>query len=436
MEVFEKDNLKYGFAVSKKIWYAARFYIAFSLRIEKNSPLDKIIKLINQCPWGDYYYTGDEDMKSDYVELTEDYHDKKNEDMICDWVVCVEKTQHLSSSAALDNFEKIKRSLKAEDYDKYIPSVIHDLEPFCSFQKRNSLENYLQEEFLNIQSLRILPTDEEEAKMWFEDPNDKSVLKVKFQFYGLDFTLEKRLTPVKLLTSYSLRESFCISRVKNKNYNAPSKIIEFKKESFKEILESFFSRDWSFLEMSRFIKVLATKITYNGMEEVELCETIKIGSIIRAYRKKGYYHVGVYLEDHKVIHVRANSQTINESQQFFQVSTMQEFIDNSDSVEEIRFLIPKFTEEELRNRALEVTKLNYNCSLSGMICEHLAFKLAYNVEFSLQTNGILKKAFAVLDDKFGIAASTSSWKKKRDRNEYQFLNRKSTEISIIKDKDL
>lgn len=140
----------------------------------------------------------------------------------------------------------------------------------------------------------------------------------------------------------------------------------------------------------------------------DLSQIFRFGSVLRVKRSWGYYHVGVYLGGHTVIHIHSDKVQANQRQKIFVIDTISNFAGKDHEIQEFQFLIPTYSKKELYDKALEMSKKKYLYSVAKNNCEHLAFELVTGMKHSFQTEGFFSRLFAHFADTFKVGLSVSN----------------------------
>jgi hypothetical protein len=144
-----------------------------------------------------------------------------------------------------------------------------------------------------------------------------------------------------------------------------------------------------------FTTTVVHKGPWHDVEPDKLNQLFHLGSILRVERKNGvYYHACVYLGFDLIIHVAIEKVNTTQQKEIFQFDSFEKFLGEDSIVEEIRFVVPRFSKDQLYTRALEMNKELHLYKLSENNCEHLASRLTTGIKYSLQLGSSLKRIAA------------------------------------------
>jgi hypothetical protein len=396
-EIFYKNNVKYGFVVSRLLWFALRLYVEYQLIIPFDSELYNIFQNRNYLPlFWDYFYFDTNNIIFCKVEM-------------------IAKSHHLSKS----NCEKAKINYKYPDLNyPYDFKYFQDINSKCE----DKLTNYLLKE----KNLHLL-----ESKLVYEGYNangthddfylcnESDILldDVKFTIvYKRSFVRQIIVHDTKYVTKtdsngHSYTDTETITDIQNDySYKTSSYLICYDKNNKKTFLssqdkdyqfyiKSLSRKDWnSILDVESFINIL-TEVKYHSQnwKEIDLKkypECFKFGSILLIKRKNLYSHACVYLGADLIVHVKLDKSSFNKEMKIFQFDTFEEFAKSDTDITEIRFRIPKMNKEETFKRALELNNSSHKYNLTNYNCEHLAFLLATGYFHCTQLKGFWTRLLA------------------------------------------
>jgi len=412
LETFQIGDIKYGIAITKFAWYACRLYCSHQLKVHKYSPLYKAIKKEKFVPWS---YS---------------FKYKTKEAFIFEKVDFQSRSQHFTLAGAQAKLKELKHQCESgqfEGSDNY-PKYFQYFSEFCQ-PEENQMETKL-EGFLNkndrikleLNQIEVLEKDQADKlvnKLVFPDKTIVKTMRLNdiltFNYYGtpslviysrtfyhiesIPYTDGNNSLSIHHKHEYSYNKTFCCYLKKSKNQ---LELLKKSNELDISFLISLVKKQWELIfEPQFFYDSFSTRILHKKnwqvMSPEELNETIQLGSILRVNRKNGaYFHAGVYLGWDLIIHVSVRKSDFSRKREIFNFETFENFMRNSSEVEEIRFLVPRFSRNELYERAIKMNKEEVSYKLVENNCEHLASLLTTGLKHSLQLGNPLRKFVAKL----------------------------------------
>jgi len=412
LETFQIGDIKYAIALTKFAWYGCRLYCSYQLKVHKDSPLYKAIKKEKYVPWG---YS---------------FKYKTNEALIFEKVIFKCRSQHFSLFGAQAKLKELKLLCEKGQFEESsnYPKYFRYFSEFCG-PEENPMESKL-EGLLNINDRQRLAINQTEVldvgqadqlvnELVFPDKTIVKTMRLNdiltFNYYGtpsiaiysrtfyyiegVPYSDGNSSMSIHHKHEFSYNKTFCCYLKKSKNQ---LELLKKSNEPDISFLISLVKKQWELIfEPQFFYDSFSTRIlhkkNWKDVSPEELNGTIQLGSILRVNRKNGaYFHAGVYLGWDLVIHVSVRKSDFSRKREIFNFETFENFMMNSTEMEEVRFLVPRFSRNELYERAVQMNKEEVSYKLVENNCEHLASLLTTGFKHSLQLGNPLRKFVAKL----------------------------------------
>jgi hypothetical protein len=412
---FETKLAKFAILINKMGWYICSLHVCFSLKVPKKSTLYDAIISNKIVPW-QYTY-----------KLIED------EAIVFESVAMYAQSQHFSSDKAYSQAILLQEQCKAGIYPKDFtyPRYYKYFEQFESIDKTKFIKRlrdaaFTKEDIVPWESTNL----DDKPNHSFQNTINKTCFdnKIPSKHLKTDTILmtsyfQCRLFIIQSEIFYSEEnlhhfDNSCILGTHTKvimqyekiyqlylmRDNDEYRLIQKSNHLQLDFLHALYRREWELIfEPLTFCDSFTQRIHHRNLMVEKLvdansCE-IAFGSILRVNKANGIYlHAGVYLGQGSVIHVDISKKARagKQKKKIFSFIDLTDFINKEAEFEEIRFIIPRFSEEELKLRALYMTRQEAVYDLVKNNCEHFAFSLTTGLDFSLQMMVPFKKVMCKL----------------------------------------